>query len=80
MLKSCNEAVAMYGSQNTRSYDPIQVKLCDRQHTAVMITKSNIHVCSMSAKVCIFFSELVLKPRKSRLTKIFSIVMMLEVN
>ena len=78
MLKSCNEAVAVYGPQNTRSYDGIQVKLCTGQHTAV--TKSNIHVSSMSGQACIFFIEFVLKPRKSRITEIFSIVMILKVN
>ena len=52
----------MYGPQNARSCDRIQVKLCTGQHTAV--TKNNINVSSMSGKVCIFFSELVLKPRK----------------
>ena len=52
-LKSCNEAVAMYGPENTRGYDRVQVKLRTGQQTAV--TKGNIHVSSMSGKINIFF-------------------------
>ena len=47
-LKTCNEAVAMYGPENTRYFDRIQVKLRTGQQTAV--TKSNIRVSSMSGK------------------------------
>ena len=48
-LKSCNEAVSVHGPENTRCYDRIQVKLRTGQQTAV--TKSNIHVISMSGKI-----------------------------
>ena len=47
-LKACNEAIAIYGPENTRHYDRIQVKLRTGQNTAV--TRSNIHVSSMSGK------------------------------
>ena len=47
-LKTCNEAVADYGLENTRCCDRIQVKLRTGQQTAV--TKSNIHVSSMSGE------------------------------
>lgn len=53
-LKSCNEAVAMHGPENTRCFERIQVKLRTGQQTAV--TKSNIHVSSMSGKT-IYHSE-----------------------
>ena len=52
-LKSCNEAVVMYGPENARSYDRVQVKLRTGQQTAV--TKGNIHVSSMSGKINVFF-------------------------
>lgn len=45
-LKACNEALAIYGPENTRCYERIQVKLRTGQQTAVI--KSNIHVSSMS--------------------------------
>lgn len=47
-LKACNEALVMYGPENTRCYERIQVKLRTGQQTAVI--KSNIHVSSMSGK------------------------------
>ena len=46
--KECNEALAIYGPENTRCYDRIQVKLRTGQQTAVI--KSNIHVSSMSGE------------------------------
>ena len=52
-LKRCNDAVAVYGPENTRCYDRIQVKLRTGQQTAV--TKSNIHVSSMSGEIIIWF-------------------------
>ena len=62
MLNQRNEAVAMYGPQNARSCDCIQVKLC-------------------LVKFAYFSVNLFKSQEKSRITEIFSmVIMILKVN